>query len=137
MNIAKRERDLEMIADSPLLQELKELAGRVQRALREALDSFVNADPIGAENVIRDDTEIDHLNSQFIGTLLSGTHLNREESERVLAMSSISRYLERIGDHSTNIAEMVIYYVRGNDVRHKQSPVAGVVDALIDDPETG
>ena len=122
VNIAKRQRDLVMPADSPLLQDLKELADRVQRALRLSLDSFVNADAVSAENVIRDDTEIDHLNTQFIATLLAGEHLSPAESARLLTLSSVSRYLERIGDHSTNIAEMVIYYVRGRDVRHHLGP---------------
>ena len=94
----------------------------MQRALRFALDSFVNADAVTAENVIRDDTEIDHLNVQFISTLLSGKHMSPTESAQVLTLSSVSRYLERIGDHATNIAEMVIYYVRGRDVRHHRSP---------------
>ena len=122
VNIAKRERDLVLPPQSPLLIDLKELAERVQRALRFALDSFVNADAVTAENVIRDDTEIDHLNVQFISTLLSGKHMSPTESAQVLTLSSVSRYLERIGDHATNIAEMVIYYVRGRDVRHHRSP---------------
>ncbi len=122
VNIAKRERDLVALRESPLLQDLKELAGRVRRALREALDSFVNADAVSAENVIRDDTEIDHLNVQFISALLSDESMNRDERGRLLALSSVSRYLERIGDHATNIAEMVIYYVRGRDVRHHLGP---------------
>ena len=125
VNIAKREREITVPAEAPLLQDLKELAERVRRALRLALDSFMNADPVTAENVIRDDTEIDHLNVQFISTLLSGKHMDAAESARVLTLSSVSRYLERIGDHATNIAEMVIYYVRGRDVRHHLAPGGG------------
>lgn len=120
VNIAKRGRDLQESSPSGSLPELRELGGRVQQALRQALDAFVNADAVTAENVIRDDTEIDHLNAQLIEGLLSPEHPDRGDHARLLAISSISRYLERVGDHATNIAEMVIYYVRGRDVRHHQ-----------------
>jgi phosphate transport system protein len=118
VNIAKRERELSHFGPSPVLGELGDLGGRVQQALRQALDAFVNADPVTAENVIRDDTEIDHLNTELIGSLLSDENVSRQDMTRSLATSSVSRYLERIGDHATNIAEMVIYFVRGRDVRH-------------------
>jgi phosphate transport system protein len=117
-NIAKRARELRELDGWPLPPELGELGERVRAAVRAALDAFVNADPITAENVIRDDTEIDHLNVQLIGALLAHENRTRQDNERLLVISSISRYLERIGDHATNVAEMVIYYVRGRDVRH-------------------
>jgi phosphate transport system protein len=117
-NIAKREQELSRFDESPLLAELRELARRVQHALRQSLDAFVNADAVTAENVIRDDIEIDKLNTELITKLLSDENVGPREMARSLSTSSVSRYLERIGDHATNIAEMVIYFVRGRDVRH-------------------
>jgi phosphate transport system protein len=118
VNIAKREQELSRYSPSPVLPQLNELARRVLDAVRKALDAFVTADVVTAENVIRDDMEIDALNTELISTLLSDERLNSQDLARALATSSVSRYLERIGDHATNIAEMVIYYVRGRDVRH-------------------
>jgi phosphate transport system protein len=124
VNIAKREQELSRFSPSSVLSQLTELARRVLAALRNALDAFVTADAVTAENVIRDDAEIDALNTQLISTLLSDERLDARDLARALATSSVSRYLERIGDHATNIAEMVIYYVRGRDVRHHLPPRA-------------
>jgi phosphate transport system protein len=121
VNIAKRERDLSRYAPSPALPELEALAKRVMEALRQALDAFVNADSEAAERVIDRDVEIDTINTGIIATILSDENLSAKNIARSLATSSVSRYLERIGDHATNIAEMVIYAVRGRDVRHHLS----------------
>jgi phosphate transport system protein len=118
VNIAKREQELSRYPPSPALPQLNDLAKHVLDAVRRSLDAFVNADAVTAENVIRDDVEIDALNTELISTLLSDERLNSHDLARALATSSVSRYLERIGDHATNIAEMVIYFVRGRDVRH-------------------
>jgi phosphate transport system protein len=83
-----------------------------------ALDAFVNADAALAEKVIAGDRDIDALNMHVIADVLSGGAESAQEVGRALAISSVSRYLERVGDHATNIAEMVIYFVRGRDVRH-------------------
>jgi phosphate transport system protein len=122
VNIAKREQELSRFPPSPSLPQLNELARRVLDAVRKSLDAFVNADAVTAENVIRDDVEIDALNTELIAALLSDERLNSQDLARALATSSVSRYLERIGDHATNIAEMVIYFVRGRDVRHHLPP---------------
>ncbi len=118
VNIAKRQKELSLLSQSPPTGELHELGQRVLGALRQALDAFRDADAITAENVIRDDTEIDSLNVQLITGLLEDEIPSRLDLARALATSSVSRYLERIGDHATNIAEMVIYFVRGRDIRH-------------------
>jgi phosphate transport system protein len=123
--IAEQARELFELGDDPLPPELFELGERVHTAVRNALDAFVEADPVTAENVIRDDTDIDHLNMQLIGALLAQENRTRADNERLLVISSISRCLERIGDHATNVAEMVIYYVRGRDVRHHPPPARG------------
>jgi phosphate transport system protein len=120
VNIAKRVREVSRHPSEPAItQELERLATAVMDELRRALDAFVSGDVAAAERVIADDAGIDALNNRIIQSILtSATRDGSRETGGWLALSSISRYLERIGDHATNIAEMVIYYVRGRDVRH-------------------
>ena len=118
VNIAKRARELARLAPSATQARLVELARRVRAALKDALDAFANSDPARAETVIASDHEIDVLNTELIAEVLSAPPTGVDDFARSLAMSSISRYLERIGDHATNVAEMVIYSSRGRDVRH-------------------
>jgi phosphate transport system protein len=125
VNIAKRERDLSRFEPSPSYPRIELLAQKVRGALQEALDAFVNADAEKAETVIANDREIDALNMHLIADVISFGAANVQDVARSLSMSSVSRYLERIGDHATNIAEMVIYYVRGRDVRHHMTPPPG------------
>ena len=119
VNIAKRVRDLARFEPSPMQDRIALLATRVLGALQMALDAFVHADAERAEKVIEGDRDIDALNMHVIADVISGGDVSDAHVvARALALSSVSRYLERIGDHSTNIAEMVIYFVRGRDVRH-------------------
>jgi len=104
---------------SPMQDRIELLATRVLGALQMALDAFVHADAERAEQVIDGDKEIDVLNTRVISEVLASADGDEPQVvPRALALSSVSRYLERIGDHATNIAEMVIYFVRGRDVRH-------------------
>jgi phosphate transport system protein len=124
VNIAKRERDLKRYPPSPTQDRIAPLAQRVLGALHMALDAFVNADAHMAVKVIAGDRDIDALNMHVIADVLSGgaqETMSAQEMGRALAISSVSRYLERVGDHATNIAEMVIYFVRGRDVRHHKN----------------
>ncbi len=119
VNIAKRVRDLARFPPSPMQDRIELLATRVLGALQMALDAFVHGDAERAEKVIEGDRDIDALNMHVIADVISGGEAGDVHAvARALALSSVSRYLERIGDHSTNIAEMVIYFVRGRDVRH-------------------
>jgi phosphate transport system protein len=119
VNIAKRVRDLSRFPPSPMQDRIELLATRVLGALQMALDAFVHADAERAEKVIEGDRDIDALNMHVIADVISGGDPDDINAvARALALSSVSRYLERIGDHATNIAEMVIYFVRGRDVRH-------------------
>ena len=122
VNIAKRERDLSRFAQSPATARIEALAQRVREALHDALDAFVNDDTEKAERVIENDRDIDALNMHVIADVIEQGADSAQAVARSLAMSSVSRYLERIGDHATNIAEMVIYRVRGADVRHHLPP---------------
>ncbi|MSP59480.1 MAG: phosphate signaling complex protein PhoU [Myxococcales bacterium] len=118
VNIAKRVRELNRHPTEEVYGLMEQLAALVMAALRGALDAFVHGDADAAERVIAGDPEIDVLNTDVIRAALGAASREAHEVGRWLALSSISRYLERIGDHSTNIAEMVIYSVRGRDVRH-------------------
>jgi phosphate transport system protein len=120
VNIAKRVRDLSRFPISSSQERIELLSQRVLAALQLALDAFVHADAERAERVIEGDREIDALNTGVIAEVIGvGNEVDDQHAvARALALSSVSRYLERIGDHATNIAEMVIYFVRGRDVRH-------------------
>jgi phosphate transport system protein len=118
VNIAKRVKDLVRLPASPMQERLELLAERVLGALQLALDAFVHADAERAEQVMEGDRDIDALNMHVITDLLANDSEDMRHLARSLALSSVSRYLERIGDHATNIAEMVIYFVRGRDIRH-------------------
>jgi len=72
-----------------------------------------------ATAVITADSEIDRLNANLFAELLARVATDPATVTRVLPLSSVSRYLERIGDHVKNLAEEVVYMVRAQDVRHK------------------
>jgi phosphate transport system protein len=118
VNIAKREKDISRFVPSDAFPRMELLAQKVLGALQGALDAFVNDDADRAEQVISGDVEIDALNMHVIADVLASGAGSVQDVARSLALSSVSRYLERVGDHATNIAEMVIYFVRGSDVRH-------------------
>ncbi len=117
VNIAKRVRDLADRPVGPIDEGIVELSRHVIAAVEHALDAFVDADVARAEEVIAGDREIDALNSRLFSSIVA-----EEEGGALptaLALSSVCRYLERVGDHATNIAEMVIYALAGQSVRHR------------------
>ena len=118
VNIAKRARDLSRFGASPATPRIEALGQKVLEALQKTLDAFVSGDAERAEAVIAGDREIDALNMHLIADVISSGADTPNDVARSLALSSVSRYLERVGDHATNIAEMVIYFLRGRDVRH-------------------
>ena len=91
------------------------VTSRVVWTLREMC---VNADVVLAEKVVRDDTEIDDLYEQIFRELLTYMMEDSRNISRALKLIFIAKHLERVGDHSSNIAEMVVFMVRGQDIRH-------------------
>ena len=89
-----------------------------QRMLRDALDAFVRRDVTLAESVLAADDELDALKSQIFRELLTYMIQDPTTIEPALDLVLVSRHLERIGDHATNIAEDVIFLVSARDVRH-------------------
>lgn len=98
--------------------DLPRMAAHAQRMVKEALDAFVNRDAELARKVCRDDDFIDDLNEQVFRELLSFMLEEPHTITRAIRLSFISKYLERIADHATNVAEMVVYLIEGKIIRH-------------------
>lgn len=103
---------LKPLIDIPLMAEV------ARRMLREGLDSFVRQDAVLAQKVLNSDDEVDAFKDQIFRELLTYMMSEPGTIPRALALILISRNLERVGDHATNIAEEVIYAAQGRDVRH-------------------
>jgi len=118
VNIA--ERGLELIQEPELkrLVDLPIMADAAQRILKESLDAFVNSDDELAERVIHNDNVVDDLYEQIFRELLTYMLEDPRSISRAIKLIFIAKHLERVGDHSANIAEMVIFLVRGQDIRH-------------------
>ncbi|GAB4275968.1 MAG: phosphate signaling complex protein PhoU [Deferrisomatales bacterium] len=114
------ERAAELIQAPPLkpLIDLPRMAEAARSMLRDSLDAYVTRDADQAQQVCVRDDEVDRLNDQVIRELLTYMMENPANISRAMGLIMISRYLERIADHATNIAEMVIYLVKGKDIRH-------------------
>jgi len=98
--------------------DLPRMADEVQAMLREALDAFVAGDPERAQAVIERDHNVDAFYSQIFRELLTYMMEDTRNVYRATRLQSIAKYLERIGDHATNLAEMVVFMVKGKDIRH-------------------
>ena len=100
------------------LIDIPRMARVAQAMLRDALDAFVRRDTALAEAVLNQDDELDGLKTQVFRELLTYMLQSPATIEPALDLILISRHLERIGDHATNIAEDVIFMVSARDVRH-------------------
>jgi len=118
VNIA--ERAIELIQEPELkrLVDLPIMADAAQKILKESLDAFVNSDTELAEKVILNDNIVDHLYEQIFRELLTYMLEDPRSISRAIKLIFIAKHLERVGDHSANIAEMVVFLVRGQDIRH-------------------
>jgi len=120
--IAKRAIELNPLPPLTPTVNLNELAALVQKNLRAALDAFVHRNADQATAVIEADREIDKLNASLFAELLAHVATDPASVTRVLPLTSVCRYLERIGDHVKNLAEEVVYMVKAEDVRHRPLP---------------
>jgi phosphate transport system protein len=89
-----------------------------EKMIRDALDAFVRKDPELARDVLRRDDEVDDLKDQVFRELLTYMMADPGTIQRAMSLVLISRNLERIADHATNIAEDVIFIAEAKDVRH-------------------
>ena len=118
VNVA--ENVIKLLPQPPLkpLIDIPRMAEIAQQMTRDALDSFVKKDPAMARDVLRRDDEVDNLKDQVFRELLTYMMADPGTIQRALALILISRNIERIADHATNIAEDVIFLVEAKDVRH-------------------
>src|SRR6516162_340260 len=114
------ERAMELIHEPELkrLVDLPIMADAAQKILKESLDAFVNSDAELAEKVIFNDNVVDDMYEQIFRELLTYMLEDPRSISRAIKLIFIAKHLERVGDHSANIAEMVIFLVRGQDIRH-------------------
>jgi phosphate transport system protein len=119
VNIAERAAFLVERPPLRLPGRLEEMAEVAMGMVRDSLDSFVNGDAAAAWRVVARDDVVDRYNVEVIEELRRTMEGDPATVERALHLFSVSRYLERIGDLATNIAEDVIYLVEGRIVRHK------------------
>ena len=105
----------------PLI-DIPRMGTMAQSMLRDSLDAFVRRDVALAEKVLAEDDVLDALKTQIFRELLTYMLQSPETIEPALDLILISRHLERIGDHATNVAEDVIFMVSALDVRHHAAP---------------
>jgi phosphate transport system protein len=124
VNIAEAgKRYLQHAPVKPLI-DIPRMGDLAQKMLRDALDAFVRRDMALAETVLAADDTLDALKTQIFRELLTYMLQEPQTIEPALDLILISRHLERIGDHATNVAEDVIFILSAKDVRHHGADTA-------------
>jgi phosphate transport system protein len=118
VNIAQRVLELNQEPQLKPYIDLPRMAEKAQRMVKESLDAFVARDTELARRVCAEDSEVDALKEQIFRELLTFMMEDPRTIPRAIRLILISRFLERLADHATNIAEMVIYLVDAKMVRH-------------------
>ena len=117
-----------LLAQPPLkpLLDIPRMAELARKMVRDSLAAFLKEDPLLAQSVIDADDEVDGLKEQVMRELITYMIGDPKAIERSLALILVSRHLERIADHATNIAQDVIYLIQGRDVRHPRLHREGI-----------
>lgn len=118
VNIVERVLELNKEPQLKPYIDIPKMAQEIDKMLKDCLESFIWSNPELAEDVCKRDDIIDNLNQQIFREVLTFMIEDQKTITRGMRIIFISKYLERIGDHVTNIAEMVIFMVKGKDIRH-------------------
>ena len=121
VNVAERALQLTQAPPLAPLHDLSKLAELAEAQLRKALEAFVTRDVEKAEQVIAEDDHLDTLYHKMFNDLVVLMMEDSKNIRRATALMFTAKHLERFGDHATNLAEMVVFMVRGTDVRHPRS----------------
>jgi len=117
--------NVQVLVEHPPLKPLIDIPHMAELArtmVRQSLDALVRGDAALAQSVIMTDDKVDALKDQIFRELLTYMLGDPRTTERALALILVSRHLERIADHATNIAQDAIYRIEGRDVRHPRTP---------------
>lgn len=118
VNICERVLDLEHLPSFELDESLPRMAEIVQKMVRDSIDAFVASDAELAQQVIQRDDEVDRLYAQFCRIGMATAPKDPTTMERDMHVIAVAKWLERMGDHATNLAEQVVFMVKGKDIRH-------------------
>ncbi len=135
MNIAERVRGMQAFSTAELPVDIPRMAALATDMVRRSLQAFIEGDADAAQQVLSMDDAVDTLNRNAYFALLNVMRDQPHYAPQALNALVVSRSLERVADHATNIAEDVIFWVRGADVRHYVPPT--VPDATAADPRHG
>src|SRR3989338_7476234 len=111
---------IDLLKSPPLkpLIDIPHMAHLAQKMIKNSLDAFVNQDPKLAQEVCQDDDEVDRINDQVLREFLTLMMEDPKSITRAFDLILISRNIERIADHATNISEDVIFIVEGKNIKH-------------------
>ena len=118
VNVAERSLFLSSHDPIDMPFDFETMAEKTQVMVRQSIDALINMDTQLAHQVTRSDDEVDALNRDMYNLVKEGILGHPEHIEALIHLLSVSRHLERIADHATNIAEDVIYMVEGRIIRH-------------------
>jgi phosphate transport system protein len=118
VNIAERVIDLNSMVPIDIAIDIPRMAQTASSMVRTALESFIREDPELAESVLDQDEQLDGMNYENFGVTLQKITTEPDKARQAMDILIVSRNIERVGDHATNIAEDVIFWVKGSDIRH-------------------
>jgi phosphate transport system protein len=118
VNITERVRKMQAHAPVDLPVDVPRMAAMATSMVRQALQAFIEGDADAAEHVLLLDDAVDKVNRAAYNALLNVMREQPHLTEQALNALVVARSLERVADHATNIAEDVIFWIRGSDVRH-------------------
>jgi len=125
VNIAERAKEGSLVSKEQVRTVLKKMSEQAQQMVRDALDAFVEGDTARAESVLQRDDDVDKAYAETLNMMMDHMAHHTEDIPAAVRVIKVAKYIERIADHATNIAEEVIFMERGDDVRHLRTHPPG------------
>jgi len=118
VNICERCLDLSSNSQLKPYIDIPKMAEVVQEMIRDSLDAFIESDPEKAVDVVKRDDVVDNYHDQIFREIITYMLQDPSTIQRGIHLFSVAKYLERMGDHTENLAELVIFMIKGKDIRH-------------------